>query len=97
MTRLVFAALLCVASCASITPPTQYQRDAEARVTFLSARNDAIARCQMLGAPQGAQACGGAAGFIVAPNPCVYAGDPYADLLCHELGHVNGWPASHPQ
>jgi hypothetical protein len=33
---------------------------------------------------------------ITMPNPCDYpAGDEYAALLCHELGHLNGWPATH--
>ena len=29
--------------------------------------------------------------LIVIPNPCLYRRDSYADLLCHELQHVNGW------
>ena len=30
------------------------------------------------------------------PNPCDYPmTDDYAKLLCHELAHINGWPASH--
>lgn len=33
---------------------------------------------------------------IIMPNPCmVEATDAYAHLLCHETGHVNGWPGSH--
>lgn len=28
---------------------------------------------------------------VVAPNPCAFPWDDYAALLCHELGHVNGW------
>lgn len=40
------------------------------------------------------QAC--AAGpFVFMPNPCEYEGDAYADLLCHEQGHVNGWSGNH--
>lgn len=30
------------------------------------------------------------------PNPCDYPQtDAYARLICHELGHINGWPAYH--
>lgn len=30
------------------------------------------------------------------PNPCAFADfDFYAAIVCHELGHANGWPASH--
>jgi hypothetical protein len=31
---------------------------------------------------------------IVMPNPCYYPKDYYARVLCHELGHINGW--QHP-
>lgn len=31
---------------------------------------------------------------IYVPNPCRWR-DPYATLLCHEMGHVNGWSAFH--
>lgn len=36
-------------------------------------------------------------GEMALPNPCQhrFAGESYAALACHELGHVNGWPASH--
>lgn len=33
---------------------------------------------------------------VVMPNPCKYDDvDFYAHLLCHELGHVNGWNRTH--
>lgn len=32
---------------------------------------------------------------IVAPNPCASSAD-YAILLCHEIGHANGWGGQHP-
>ena len=33
---------------------------------------------------------------MILPNPCSYpASDDYAELVCHELGHLNGWPATH--
>lgn len=32
------------------------------------------------------------------PNPCSFRrGEEYAELMCHELGHVNGWPPKHPR
>lgn len=31
----------------------------------------------------------------ILPDPCIIANDPYAGLVCHELGHVNGWPIYH--
>ena len=32
------------------------------------------------------------------PNPCEWPdAGRYDQLACHELGHVNGWPADHPK
>jgi hypothetical protein len=34
--------------------------------------------------------------FLIAANPCLAARrDLYAAILCHELGHLNGWPSTH--
>lgn len=35
-------------------------------------------------------------GRIYIPNPCAFPDDRYAQTLCHELGHVQGWPREHP-
>ncbi|MGZ8363994.1 MAG: hypothetical protein ACXW3D_08730 [Caulobacteraceae bacterium] len=32
---------------------------------------------------------------IIMPNPCDFPNETYAKLLCHEMGHVNGWPSTH--
>lgn len=36
--------------------------------------------------------------LVMMPNPCLpaYRSESYAKLLCHEQGHVNGWPGDHP-
>jgi hypothetical protein len=35
-------------------------------------------------------------GMVVAPDPCSFPEtDTYAQILCHEIGHANGWPATH--
>lgn len=32
----------------------------------------------------------------IMPNPCGFPpSDAYAHMLCHELGHANGWPPTH--
>lgn len=33
---------------------------------------------------------------MIVPDPCLHTEESYARLLCHELGHINGWPADHP-
>jgi hypothetical protein len=44
-------------------------------------------------------ACAFKAKLLLLPNPCDVPGAPrgegYAGLLCHELAHLNGWPATH--
>lgn len=35
-------------------------------------------------------------GRVVAPNPCAFSqSERYARMICHEMAHVNGWPATH--
>ena len=87
------------ADLASIAPPERFQRDGAALIIFASI--GAVAT--LCGGPDGeGHAPIGCAGvkdrtpIIIAPNPCLAAGqDVYAAIMCHELGHVNGWPPSH--
>jgi hypothetical protein len=79
-------------------PPRRYERDAEAAVRFL-APDKAAEACAGTAHELGVhvEACNRDARVIL-PNPCEWPGsDPYADQACHELGHWNGWPASHPR
>jgi hypothetical protein len=33
---------------------------------------------------------------LILPNPCPLAEvDLYAAIVCHEIGHLNGWPKGH--
>lgn len=32
---------------------------------------------------------------VFMPNPCPYGQQEYARILCHEFGHIQGWPATH--
>ncbi len=73
-------------------PPRQFQGDNSATVAFVSPY--AIQRrCREWGAPAGSVGCS-AGHMIWMVNPCM-SGGGYADAFCHELGHVNGWPADH--
>lgn len=72
--------------------PRQYRGDATVTVRFANP-TDVEGLCAMIGAPNSA-ACANDQIMIV-PNPCRYHGY-YAEILCHELGHVNGWPPDHP-
>lgn len=105
LTAVVFAAAAASAALApnsslfsDARPPARYQ--AEATVTLKFAEQDQIdAACHpRYGVPPAGMktdAC--ATGrTIIAPNPCEYdETDRYAHLLCHEMAHVNGWPATH--
>jgi hypothetical protein len=82
-------------------PPVRYQGNARARVVTMSpaAVNGYCAAAPNLGAPPPGYhwgACTTADGIMFLPNPCLSPPtDEYAHLLCHELGHVNGWPPTH--
>lgn len=80
------------------TPPVRYRHNATLTVDLQD--QAAISRtCQSLFGrpPPGAQtnACFTGERAIL-PNPCTFPkSDIYAHLLCHELAHRNGWPATH--
>ena len=81
-----------------VTPPVRYQGDASVQLDVTS-QSGIDQRCHpVFGEPPAGMktdACE-IGGRIIAPNPCSYPqSDAYAHLLCHELGHANGWPATH--
>lgn len=76
-------------------PPQEYQKSTAARVIF----TDPSGIGKMCGVAKEAGqlilACQGeikGMPVIVLPNPCLWP-EPefYAAVVCHELGHVNGW------
>lgn len=77
-----------------LLPPIEYQRNNGARIVFAT-RQELHRRCSS----SHAAACTDKIGdewIIFMPNPCNEPKrEAYAMKLCHELGHVNGWPADH--
>jgi hypothetical protein len=79
-------------------PPARFQREA---ITTLQISDQAGINltCQALfGAPPAGMktdACFTGERMVM-PNPCSFPQtESYARMLCHELGHVNGWPSTH--
>ena len=70
-------------------PPVRYQGDGVAGVVFTT-EGGVQSMCPAVGYAIGCTV----GSTIYVPNPCRWR-DPYATLLCHELGHVNGWSALH--
>lgn len=76
-------------------PPEQYQNDGVYRTHFMAS---AALECRSRFGLHSVEAC---ASHLETeawmPNPCAafWRGDRYADLMCHELGHMNGWPGDH--
>lgn len=108
MKHIFMIAALALASCgeasspsgevASGKPPVRFRGDAEA-VIRLSGNVEKACREAGLKVVQGTatEACaviGGKQPVIIAANPCKQPGS-YAATLCHEIGHVNGWPYDH--
>ena len=80
------------------TPPIRFQGEAIQIVIYA---NDISQYCGKSANPNyiilacTKQADNGAPVTIL-PNPCIFESvDDYAHLACHEMGHVNGWPATH--
>jgi hypothetical protein len=79
-------------------PPAVFQKDATVTLQLSSqARIDASCQAMFGKPPSGFRTNACASGHrLVMPNPCSYPdSDAYAHLLCHELGHANGWPPTH--
>lgn len=81
--------------CAAVAqmPPKKFQGGTETAVLFSTEANVNFL-CGTKPRKDMLQACV-LDGVIIAPNPCSQPG-PYAELLCHELAHTNGWGAEHP-
>jgi hypothetical protein len=101
---LCLAATLAVAlgGCAATyvpRPPPAYQGEARTMASFVDgARVDPLCRAAggVRAEHQRIAGCATPEGLVL-PHPCQWAaGDEYADLLCHEVGHLLGWPANHP-
>ena len=99
MIRLVVAAaVLTLAGCDEAgrstwrdRPPQRFQGDASAVVVFTT-EGHVQSRCPVA-RPAVAVGCT-SGGVIYVPNPCRWR-DPYAVLLCHEIGHISGWSGLH--
>ena len=79
-------------------PPVGFQQNRTVTVEFASQTHINTVCHALFGAPPvGMKTNACATGQrLVLPNPCAYARtDRYAALLCHELGHANGWPPTH--
>jgi hypothetical protein len=79
-------------------PPSAFQHDATVTVEFAGQQKIDDTCHPLFGAPpKGMRTMACDTGKkVLMPNPCTYPeSDRYAHLLCHELGHVNGWPPTH--
>lgn len=77
-------------------PPLPFQRDNSATIVFTDPPHIA-AECKMdTDDIEGCSDIGPVFRKIWITNPCRVR-EHYAQILCHELGHVNGWPANHPR
>lgn len=82
------------ADLAQVVPPDRYQADRAAIVAF---SHEAVKKlCQADAAIACVKTYADGSVLLVMPNPCPLAGkELYATILCHELGHLNRWPATH--
>jgi hypothetical protein len=100
---LIFA---CLCSCAATDPrindqwaPAKFDRETYVRVHFVMTFGQIDAICGKAPLPYQRAGCvrSDALGkFIVLPHPSIVTNRPiYGQMVAHELGHVNGWSATH--
>ncbi len=83
-----------------ISPPGIYQRDNRVMVEFVHPTMVGV-RCaergvRFLGMPGVNSGACADTQLITMANPCLtITAGWYAEVLCHELAHVNGWPHDH--
>jgi hypothetical protein len=84
------------------TPPVEQTGDNSALVYFVQNEEVINAACKnknpstiILGCVYSSTKKGQPPLMIIG-NPCDYPDEKYARHVCHELGHVNGWPKDHP-
>ena len=102
------AACLILAACGEtqgiepiLSPPGVYQQGTKVSVEFVHPARVGL-RCaergaKFLGLPAINSGACADRHLMTLPNPCysTQTGGWYARLVCHELAHVNGWPADH--
>lgn len=80
------------------TPPLRFQGSAAAVVVMVNP-SDIASFCGSTGDKRYViVACSkivNGTPIIAIPNPCIWDGERFGHLLCHEKGHVLGWPATH--
>jgi hypothetical protein len=70
-------------------PPTRFRAPRKMKV-----ETGSVAKC---GTPAKGFVFEGCTDGVVVhvPNPCDFPNESFAVLLCHEQGHLQGWPADH--
>lgn len=84
----------CQAALTHIRPPAQYIGKPIATQIIIDDQEAVTKMCMGLGLNATTVACANP-NIMIVPDPCEYTG-VYAELMCHETGHANGWDKSHP-
>ena len=84
----------CQAALTHLRPPSQYIGKAASTTIIIDDQAAVTKMCMGLGLNEHTVACANP-NIMIVPDPCEYTG-VYAELMCHETGHVLGWHPSHP-
>jgi len=93
---LAWGALLtgCQEALTHIRPPAQYVGKPASTTIIIDDQEAVTKMCIGLGLDANTVACANP-NIMIVPDPCEYTG-VYAEMMCHETGHVLGWDKSHP-
>jgi hypothetical protein len=96
--QLLIAAAVAATPYSDARPPVTLQQNRTVTVEFAGqGRINSVCHSLFGAPPAGMKTNACATGQrLMLPNPCAFGpSDRYAALLCHELGHANGWPSTH--
>jgi hypothetical protein len=78
----------------AVKPPERYNGPRAVALLIIDSQAAITDACIAQKLPANTVACANPK-TIWMPDPCQFSG-AYAELMCHELGHVRGWHKSHP-
>ena len=85
----------CATALTHTRPPAAYIGKPASATIIVDNQTQVTSMCRAMGVSGNPVACANPT-VMVMPDPCEYTG-VYAEMMCHEVGHVLGWSKDHTE